>query len=139
MNVRAAARLRNRRRHQGYVGRGPEHRVRVALPGPETPGAEGVDRGQVGDQRTQPAREGVSLDFQGPQAAGPGTVGVGGIRPRRRAGHETDGGGGFMIWKRLLYLLPWQRRAAERDMQEELRSLAAMAEPGELGNLTLAA
>jgi predicted permease len=44
-----------------------------------------------------------------------------------------------MIWKRLLYLLPWRRRAAERDMQEELQSIAAMAAPGELGNLTLAA
>ena len=44
-----------------------------------------------------------------------------------------------MILKRLLYLLPWRRRAAERDMQEELQSIAAMAAPGELGNLTLAA
>jgi putative ABC transport system permease protein len=44
-----------------------------------------------------------------------------------------------MIWKRLPYLLPWRRRAAERDMQEELQSIAAMAAPGELGNLTLAA
>ncbi len=40
---------------------------------------------------------------------------------------------------------PWQRwspaarRARERDMREELDSLAAMAQPGELGNLTLAA
>src|SRR5262245_4498516 len=41
--------------------------------------------------------------------------------------------------RRLLLLLPWRRRAAERDMQEELRSIAAMAEPHELGNLTLAA
>jgi putative ABC transport system permease protein len=44
-----------------------------------------------------------------------------------------------MIWKRLPYLLPWRRRAAERDMQEELQSIAAMAAPGELGSLTLAA
>ena len=44
-----------------------------------------------------------------------------------------------MIWKRLPYLLPWRRRAAERDMREELQSLATMAAPGELGNLTLAA
>jgi hypothetical protein len=43
------------------------------------------------------------------------------------------------LWKRLAYLFPWRRRAADRDMQEELRSIAAMAEPGELGNLTLAA
>ena len=43
------------------------------------------------------------------------------------------------IWKRLPYLLPWRRRRAERDMEEELRSIAAMATPGELGNLTLAA
>jgi putative ABC transport system permease protein len=45
----------------------------------------------------------------------------------------------MMFWKRLGYLLPWRRRAAERDMQEELRSIAAMATPGELGNLTIAA
>jgi putative ABC transport system permease protein len=44
-----------------------------------------------------------------------------------------------MIWKRLPYLLPWRRRAAEREMQEELESIAAMAAPGELGSLTLAA
>ncbi len=45
----------------------------------------------------------------------------------------------MMFWRRLGYLLPWRRRAAERDMQEELRSIAAMARPAELGNLTLAA
>jgi hypothetical protein len=45
----------------------------------------------------------------------------------------------MMLWKRLGYLLPWRRRAAERDMQEELRSIAAMADRGELGNLTIAA
>jgi putative ABC transport system permease protein len=45
----------------------------------------------------------------------------------------------MMLWKRLAYLLPWRRRAAERDMLEELRSIAEMAEPRELGNLTLAA
>jgi hypothetical protein len=45
----------------------------------------------------------------------------------------------MMLWRRLGYLLPWRRRAAERDMREELRSLAEMAGPGELGNLTLAA
>jgi predicted permease len=44
-----------------------------------------------------------------------------------------------MAWRRLLYLLPWKRRAAERDMREELRVIAAMAEPHELGNLTAAA
>jgi predicted permease len=45
----------------------------------------------------------------------------------------------MLFFKRLAYLLPWRRRAAERDMHEELRSLAEMAAPGELGNLTLAA
>ena len=44
-----------------------------------------------------------------------------------------------MLWRRLTYLLPWRRRAAERDMREELASIASMAAPGELGNLTLAA
>ena len=43
------------------------------------------------------------------------------------------------LWKRLQYLLPWHRRAAERDMQDELRSLAEIAGPRELGNLTIAA
>lgn len=45
----------------------------------------------------------------------------------------------MMLWKRLAYLLPWRRRAAEREIDEELRSIAAMAQPGELGSLTLAA
>ena len=45
----------------------------------------------------------------------------------------------MMFLKRLPYLLPWHRRAAERDMQEELQSLAEMSAPGELGNLTIAA
>ena len=45
----------------------------------------------------------------------------------------------MMFWRRLGYLLPWRRRAAERDLEEELRSIAQMAGPGELGNLTLAA
>src|SRR5215469_12945419 len=43
------------------------------------------------------------------------------------------------FWKRLKYLLPSYRRAQERDMSEELESLAAIAEAGELGNLTRAA
>ena len=37
------------------------------------------------------------------------------------------------FWKRLGYLLPWRRRAAERDMQDELRSITEMAAPGERG------
>jgi predicted permease len=41
--------------------------------------------------------------------------------------------------KRLLLLLPWRRRAAERDMRDELRAIAAIADPRELGNLTIAA
>ena len=44
-----------------------------------------------------------------------------------------------MFWRRLGYLLPWRRRAAERDMHDELRTIAGMADPRELGNLTLAA
>ena len=43
------------------------------------------------------------------------------------------------LWRRLKYLLPAQRRAEERDMQEELQSLASIAGPNELGNLTTAA
>jgi predicted permease len=44
-----------------------------------------------------------------------------------------------MFSKRIGYLLPWRRRAAEQEIAEELRSIAAMAQPGELGSLTLAA
>jgi macrolide transport system ATP-binding/permease protein len=43
------------------------------------------------------------------------------------------------VWAKLRYLSPSRRRAAEREMQEELESLKAIAGPGELGNLTLAA
>jgi predicted permease len=42
-------------------------------------------------------------------------------------------------WRKLKYLLPSYRRSEERDMQEELESLAAIAGRRELGNLTLAA
>lgn len=42
------------------------------------------------------------------------------------------------IWKRLKYLWPAWRRQEERDMQEELESLKAIAVNKELGNLTLA-
>ena len=45
----------------------------------------------------------------------------------------------MILWRRLKYLLPWHRRAVNREIQEELNSLAALAEPGELSNLTLAA
>ena len=42
------------------------------------------------------------------------------------------------LWRKLKYLLPSRRRAEERDMREELDSLAAMAKPKELGNITRA-
>ena len=42
-------------------------------------------------------------------------------------------------WRKLKYLLPSYRRSEEREMQEELESLTAIAGPRELGNLTLAA
>src|ERR1017187_6357039 len=44
-----------------------------------------------------------------------------------------------MNWKRLTYLMPSRRRQEEREMQEELKSLAQIADSRELGNLTLAA
>src|SRR5579863_4535630 len=44
-----------------------------------------------------------------------------------------------MNWRKLKYLLPSMRRQADREMREELESLAALAGSGELGNLTLAA
>ncbi len=43
-------------------------------------------------------------------------------------------------WRRLQYLVsPAARRAEDRDIQEELDALRQFAEPGELGNLALAA
>jgi len=36
------------------------------------------------------------------------------------------------VWRKLKYLLPPYRRTMERDMREELESLAAISEPGEL-------
>ena len=42
-------------------------------------------------------------------------------------------------WSRLTTLLRSRRRAAERDMQDELEALRAIAGPRELGNLTIAA
>ena len=43
------------------------------------------------------------------------------------------------FWKKLVLLVPSKRRAAERDMREELASLEALAGRGALGNLTLTA
>jgi predicted permease len=43
------------------------------------------------------------------------------------------------FWWKLKHLLPFVRRAKERDMHEELASLREMAGPAELGNLTLVA
>ena len=43
------------------------------------------------------------------------------------------------VWKRLTHLVPSIRRAADRDMRDELESLKEIAGPRELGNLTLAA
>src|SRR5687767_11441957 len=57
----------------------------------------------------------------------------------RRGDRARHGAGLMSLWTRLKYLHPGFRRSEERDMQEELESLAAMAEPAELGNLTLAA
>jgi macrolide transport system ATP-binding/permease protein len=43
-------------------------------------------------------------------------------------------------WRRLRYLInPAARRAEDREIQDELDALRQFAEPGELGNLTLAA
>src|SRR5438046_5808454 len=44
-----------------------------------------------------------------------------------------------MLWRRLRYLWPSYRRAWERDMKEEIESLAGFGAAGELGNMTRAA
>ena len=66
------------------------------------------------------------------------------VEPVRSGGRAGDGGaaGGTVMsgWRKLNYWIsPRARRAEERDIQEELESLRQLAEPGELGNLTLAA
>jgi macrolide transport system ATP-binding/permease protein len=43
------------------------------------------------------------------------------------------------LWRKFTYLLPWVRRAEDRDIQEELLSLQQFAQPADLGNVTLAA
>ncbi len=43
------------------------------------------------------------------------------------------------LWRKFRYLVPWIRRAEDRDIQEELESLRQFADANELGNLTLAA
>ena len=43
------------------------------------------------------------------------------------------------LWKKLTYLVPSIRRAADRDMHEELEALEEIAGRRALGNLTLAA
>ncbi len=42
-----------------------------------------------------------------------------------------------MILRKMLYLLPSRRRAAEREMREELESLASLAGPDGIGSLAL--
>lgn len=44
-----------------------------------------------------------------------------------------------MFWRKVLYLLPSYRRAQERDMREELESIAAVAGSGAIGNQTAVA
>src|SRR5262245_38148227 len=66
---------------------------------------------------------------------------MGGVRLRRGAHHGSSSriGVTMSLWRRLKYLLPSYRRFEEREMQEELDALRAIAAPRELGNLTLAA
>src|SRR5438874_5019615 len=62
-------------------------------------------------------------------------------RVRERGGTDYGPGaegGGMTMWNRLKYLWPARRRREEREMHEELESLAAIADRRELGNLTLA-
>src|SRR4029453_8707824 len=98
------------------------------------PAAQGLDRLEMGILRAQAACESLSAHAVRTQETAEGEVRMGGIRERGRADHEADRGRDrlMMLWKRLAYLLPWRRRAAERDMRDELQSIAAMARPGEL-------
>ena len=57
---------------------------------------------------------------------------MGRVRVGRNQGHGTRARRRLndFVAETLKYLLPWHRRAVERDIQEELSSLAALAEPG---------
>src|SRR5262245_16285944 len=93
----------------------------------------------MGDVRTQPARQVLQAHPGGAEATGAGTLEVGRFRGRGGADYGHAAGGERMtIWRRLQYLWPARRRREERDMREELASLAEIAGAKELGNLTLA-
>src|SRR6185436_7608716 len=65
---------------------------------------------------------------------------VAGVRIRSRAcDGRRERGEEVRLWRKLRGLFPGYRAAQERDMQEELEALKAMAQKNELGNLTLAA
>src|SRR6476620_5348824 len=69
-DIRPAARLRNRQGDSIDVKRGARYRVRVALSRAETPGAEGMDRIEVGCFGSQSQSEILPLDAVGAKAAG---------------------------------------------------------------------
>ena len=80
------------------------------------------------------------LTAAGKKTASTGTLPMARICVRRGASHgPQDRGANMSLWKKLTYLVPSIRRAADRDMQEELESLEEIAGRRELGNLTLAA
>src|ERR1035441_9003378 len=139
-SLRAAARLWNRQSDSQHLQRSARYRIRVAVSGAQAAGVEGLDRLEMGDLGAQPPRQELSAHGHRPKAAQAGTVRMGGVRKRGRTG---DGAGARrgerMNWKKLTLLWPSRRRREELNMQEELKSLAQIADLRELGNLTLAA
>src|SRR3984957_11253688 len=97
-----------------------------------------MDRVRVGDLRAQSPRQVLQAHRGWPEATGTGTLEVVRLRERRRADYGSVAGGERMtFWNRLKYLWPARRRREEREMREELGSLADIAGGNELGNLTL--
>src|SRR5579863_1074770 len=93
----------------------------------------------MGNIRAQPPGQVLQAYRCGPEALATGILEVGRLRERGRTNHgRCAGGERMMIWNRLKYLWPAWRRRQEREMREELESLAAIADSKELGNLTLA-
>src|SRR5688572_3616081 len=95
----------------------------------------------MGDVGAESPGEVLQPDRRGPEAAPSGARRMEPVRSCRRAGNGRAAGGAAMSrWRKLNYWISSRaRRAEDREIQEELEALRQFAQPGELGNLTLAA
>src|SRR5262249_9598283 len=135
-----AARLRNRESDPNDFGRDIEYRVRFALSLTQAVGAARLDLVEMGYIGSKSPGQVLPTDCDRSEA----TIATAFGMERVCCGHIASDGTAaprreVMFWRRLKYLIPSYRRHEEREMQQELESLRAMAEHNELGNLTLAA